>query len=141
MGKINWVRVILGGLLAGLIINIGEYVLNELIIKKDWEAAMEALNQPPATGAAAMAGFVITAFLMGIGMIWLYAAIRPRYGAGPKTAVCAGLAAWFFLYFLGFGSSFIMGLFPAKLMLIAEVWGLFELPIAAVIGAWPYKEE
>ena len=28
MGKINWVRVLLGGLLAGFIINIFEYVTN-----------------------------------------------------------------------------------------------------------------
>lgn len=140
MGKINWVRVILGGLLAGLIINIGEYVLNELLVKKDWEAAMEALNLQQ-MGGGTMAGFLIMAFLMGIGMIWLYAAIRPRYGAGPKTAVCAGLAVWFFVYLLGYGSMLVMGMFPAKLMLIGDVWGLFELPIAAVIGAWPYKEE
>ncbi len=32
MGKINMARVILGGLLAGLIINVGEFVLNEPIL-------------------------------------------------------------------------------------------------------------
>ena len=26
--------------------------------------------------------------------MWLYAAIRPRYGPGPKTAALAGLALW-----------------------------------------------
>ncbi len=34
-----------------------------------------------------------------------------------------------------------MGLYPTKLVLITVIWGLFEVPIAAVVGAWPYKEE
>ena len=32
MGKINLGRVLLGGLLAGLILNIGEFVLNEKVL-------------------------------------------------------------------------------------------------------------
>jgi hypothetical protein len=28
-------------------------------------------------------------------IMWLYAAIRPRYGPGPKTAAVAGFALWF----------------------------------------------
>jgi hypothetical protein len=37
--------------------------------------------------------FNATGFLIGIFAIWLYAAIRPRHGPGPKTAVCAGASA------------------------------------------------
>ena len=35
MGKINMTRVILGGLLAGLVINIGEFILNDTILGED----------------------------------------------------------------------------------------------------------
>ncbi len=80
-------------------------------------------------------------FVLGIAIVWLYAAIRPRYGAGPKTALCAGLAVWFFVWLWGFGGTVVMGLYPTKLVLITVIWGLFEVPIAAVVGAWPYKEE
>src|SRR5207249_3963498 len=38
--------------------------------------------------------FLAWGFLVGIFAVWLYAAIRPRYGAGPKTALCAGAAVW-----------------------------------------------
>ncbi|MGH9579875.1 MAG: hypothetical protein ACRD2R_02680, partial [Terriglobales bacterium] len=31
---------------------------------------------------------------MGIWAMWLYAAIRPRYGPGPKTAAIAGFGWW-----------------------------------------------
>jgi hypothetical protein len=34
-----------------------------------------------------------------------------------------------------------MELFPASLIIIGLIWGLIELPIAAVVGAWLYKEE
>lgn len=39
--------------------------------------------------------FVCVDLAMGIWAIWLYAAIRPRYGPGPRTAIIAGFAWWF----------------------------------------------
>ena len=42
-------------------------------------------------GAAAQ---VLLFVVMGIGLIWLYAAIRPRYGPGPRTAAIAGFVMW-----------------------------------------------
>jgi len=92
MGKINWTRVILGGLVAGLIINVFESVLNGVILAKDMETAISALGRQ--MGYDALAMFIAWGFLVGIFAIWLYAAIRPRYGAGPKTAACAGAAVW-----------------------------------------------
>lgn len=140
MRKINVGRVILGGLLAGLVINIGEFVLNGVILKADWDAAMKDLGKQP-IGDQAIAYFVVGGFLLGIAILYLYAGIRPRFGASPKTALCAGLMAWFFASFyvtLGFWS---MGIFPTRLLLIGCAWGLVELPLATVVGAWLYKEE
>ena len=57
MGKINMGRVILGGLLAGLIINIGEFVLNIAVLGRLWDEALQALNRP-ALDAGQMAFFV-----------------------------------------------------------------------------------
>lgn len=139
MGKINVGRVLLGGLLAGLIINIGEFILNEPILGQEWATTMQSLNRP-VVGGGAMGVFVVMGFILGIGTVWTYAAIRPRMSPGPKTAVCAGLLAWFFAYF--YPSAFFVAtdLFPTKLIAISLVWGLVELPVAAVAGAWPYKE-
>lgn len=140
MGKINLVRVILGGLLSGLVINIGEYVLNSVILMKDWDDAMRSLGRP-ALGNEAITLFVVSGFILGIIMVWAYAAIRPRFGAGPKTAICAGLLTWAMAYLfpsIGFAA---VGLFPLGLIVYGTVWGLFEVPIACVAGAWLYKEE
>ena len=62
MGKINWTRVILGGLVAGVIINIFEYVLNGVILAKDMEVAIRALGKQMGGGALAM--FTVWGFLV-----------------------------------------------------------------------------
>lgn len=139
MGKINMGRVILGGLLAGLIINVGEFVLNGVILEKDFEAVMRSLNKPPVSGTA-IAVFLVLGFVLGIIIVWIYAAIRPRFGAGPKTAVCAGLTAWALAYLYTSAGQAPIGIFPTRLLVIGTVWGLVELAIAAVAGAWLYKE-
>jgi hypothetical protein len=139
MGKINMGRVILGGLLAGLIINIGESVLNGMLLAKDLEAVMTDLHKPPITGSA-IAVFVVLGFVLGIIIVWIYAAIRPRFGPGPKTAVCAGLTAWALAYLYAAVGQAPIGLFPTRVLVIGTVWGLVELAIAAVAGAWLYKE-
>lgn len=72
--------------------------------------------------------------------MYLYAALRPRFGAGPKTAVCAGLLVWFFAYVyvnVGFMGT---GLFPTSLLATAMAWGLVEIPLATVAGAALYRE-
>ena len=92
MGKINWVRVLLGGLLAGLVINIFEYVTNGILLAANWDAAMKALGRQLSMSAIAV--FIVGGFIGGIAAIWLYAAARPRFGPGPKTAVLTGFAYW-----------------------------------------------
>ena len=87
MAKINWNRVLLGGLLAGLILNIIDYVVNDLILQERWAAAMKALGRPATMTGIQIVAFVVVDFLLGILMIWLYSAIRPRYGAGPSACL------------------------------------------------------
>jgi hypothetical protein len=139
MGKMNVGRIIVGGLLAGLVLNIGEFILNMPVLGKQIEQAMQAKNLPVAAGGA-IALSVVLAFVLGIAVVWLYAAIRPRFGPGPKTAIIAGLALWFFVWLWVHLSMSPMGLFPTSLILITLIWGFFEVPIATLFGAWIYKE-
>ena len=135
----NMARVILGGLAAGLVINIGEFILNGVVLASSMESAMARLNLPP-VGGSAIAMFVILGFALGIATVWLYAAIRPRYGIGPRTALCAGATVWFLAYLYPSVGMAGMGLFPTNLILIGVVWGLVEMLVAALAGAWLYTE-
>jgi pimeloyl-ACP methyl ester carboxylesterase len=139
MGRINIGRVLMGGLLAGLIINIGEAIFNAVLFAEEMNAAMVALNKPP-IDTSMIVWFVIFGFGLGCMMVWLYAAIRPRFGAGVQTALCAALTVWGLAYLYPNLFFLIMNLFPRRMVVIGTIWGLFEVAIAGVAGAWLYTE-
>ena len=96
MAHTNRVRVVLGGLLAGVVINIVEFITNGVVLKADWGQAMQALGKSPVPSGSAIAIYNVWGFLVGIAAVWIYAAIRPRSGGGPKTAAVAGFSAFRF---------------------------------------------
>jgi hypothetical protein len=138
MGKINWPRVILGGIVAGLIINLFEFILNGVILAEDMNAAISALGRH--LGGPELLMFTTWAFLVGIFAVWLYAAIRPRYGAGPKTALAAAAAVWFLGYLLADVTPLALKLFPTHVMVIGLAVGLVEVIVGTMVGAWLYRE-
>ena len=138
MKSVNWGRVILGGILAGVVMNVSEFVLNEVVLKKSNEDAMKALGKTMPESGGTIGVWIVLGFVIGIAAVWLYAAIRPRYGAGPGTAVKAGIAVWVL------GSLYMtvvlnLGLYPINVLLL--VWTLVEAIVSTVAGAWLYKEE
>ena len=139
MANINIGRVILGGLVAGLIINFGEYMLNAIVLASQWVAVTESIHRP-AVGMNQIILFNILGFIEGIVAIWTYAAIRPRFGAGPRTAVYAGLLTWVTCYFLMNAYPTVLGIFPASMLVILLAEGLVEITVATVVGAWFYRE-
>jgi hypothetical protein len=76
---------------------------------------------------------------MGILVIWTYAAIRPRFGPGPRTAVRAALIPFIgiTLVLAGFTS---MGVFPTAVFLKGTAFSLINMALGAVVGAWAYSE-
>ena len=98
MGKINLGRVILGGLVAGVIINVVEGVMNGVILQPQWSAAAKAIGRSATMSTKQIVAFNVWGFAAGIIAVWLYAAMRPRFGAGPRTAITAGAAVWLLAY-------------------------------------------
>ena len=139
MGKINLARVFLGGLVAGLIINIFEYVLNGVVFASQWDAYMKALGRQMRPGAIPL--FILSAFVAGIGVVWLYAAARPRFGAGPKTAALTGVAFWFFAYAIPDANDIVANVVPGRVTLTITLVLLVGVLIASVCGAWVYQEQ
>jgi len=138
MGKINVARVILGGLLAGLIMNISETVLNLYVIDDESTAALQRLGlEFPGTHQIFI--FIAMTFLLGIITIFVYAGFRPRFGAGAKTAVIAAVVVWLTSMLPAFGDV-VIGITPANVLVIAGAWSLVEMIVAAIAGAWLYKE-
>lgn len=139
MKGINFGRVILGGLIAGVVNNISGFLLNDVVLKAEHEAGLKALGKTMPQDGATAAVWVITGFVFGIAGVWLYAAIRPRYGAGVGTAVRAGLAAWLFSSVYTTIVMVNLGLFSVSVVAIA--WELVATIVAVAAGAWAYKED
>ena len=139
MGKINLKGVIIGGLVAGVVLNVVDFLLFGVYLKDDMAAALQALGKPPMADSM-IAWFVGLDFLYGIFLVWLYAAIRPRFGPGPGTAVKAGLISWVVagLFHVLFEAP--MGLVPMNLMITATLVALVQQPLATLAGAKMYTE-
>jgi len=135
LGRINWVRVLLCGLVAGLLWNLLSLTLLVLL-------GGDLLNAVPRLSESSL-GLrlfpLLVNFAMGIWAMWLYAAIRPRYGPGPKTAARAGFA-WWALYCLAKANWGPSGLVNSKVLVVLLVASLPALIVTAVVGAWPYEE-
>jgi hypothetical protein len=140
MGRINFGRVIIGGLVAGLIVNIFEYILNGVMLSDQWAELMRGIGKPP-LGTNEIIAFNVFGFISGIVAVWTYAAIRPRFGAGPMTAVYAAVLTWVTVYVLADSMPTIMGIFPISMTLMLVGVGLIEIVIATLVGAFLYKED
>ncbi len=144
MGKINTGRVILGGLVAGLVMNASEAFLHAGVLAadgaklvEDWKRLGLEMDIKPSL----ILWLIGITFVLGILAVWTYAAIRPRFGPGPKTALCAGLAVWAMSYlYAGVYIDAGIVVWPAKLTWLPVVWGLVEVPVATLLGAWVYRE-
>ncbi len=139
MGKINMMRVLVGGVIAGLVLNVIDGALFGYFLKDQMAAAMVSINRPAMTSAQ-MPWFIFLDFVAGIFLVWLYAAIRPRFGAGPATAAKAGFAGWFVGGLLVTLFMWPMHLMPQNLTIITLLVSLVEWPLATVIGAKFYTE-
>lgn len=140
MGTINWNRVLLGGIVAGVIIDVVQWLLHGVVLGAEWRQAMQTLGKPLEESAGRILFYVVLGFVYGILAVLLYASIRPRFGAGPKTALYAGSGVWLVGYCLPTLTWIPMGLFPVRLVTIAVVVGLVEILVATLAGAWLYQE-
>lgn len=139
MNNINLSRAILGGLVAGVVLNIGEFLLNDVVLGAQMKEFFRRFGLPE-PGSSFLIVAVLLTFVLGIVIVWIYAAIRPRLGPGVKTAICAGLLAWFCVYvYSGIINGMILQV-PANFLVIALVWGAVQYTLAAIAGAWLYKE-
>jgi hypothetical protein len=135
--KIKIGHLVLCGLLAGLILNFGDFYLNGMILRHAWEEAMISLHRAP-MGISTLLSFSSLNFVLGIIIIWLYLVFSVRFGRGYKTALITGTVIWFLIYFSGYLANYIMNLYPFKIVWVSIVWGFFAMTLAALAGTMSY---
>ena len=137
MGRINWGRVLLGGLVAGLVWTLLSSAVT-VLAGREFAAAVPGhrLSSPTA-------GIVL--FLLGVNLVegvwamWLYASIRPRHGPGPRTAMVAGLS-WWVISSLIDATWGAFAFVPASALLGPMAASLPAILVSALAGASLYQE-
>jgi len=143
MGTINSRKVMLGGFIAGVVLSIIDVAMYGAILKAPMALAWKTAGRPTMTDAQRNLEVPLSIFLdlvVGVFLVWVYAAIRPRFGAGVGTALKAGLASWLLASLVSAAFS-VQGVMPVGVMVITMLVLLVEYPIAVVIGAKIYSDD
>jgi hypothetical protein len=138
MQNINVGRVVLSGIITGVIVDIIEGLSNGWLLAAQWEAALATIGRPPFS-VTAIVLFNVYGLIIGLSAAWIYAAFRPGFGAGPQTALYAALTTWVLGYFLPYFAIALIGL-PVSLMVTIGIVGLVEIIVATEVGAYFYRD-
>jgi len=140
---INTQKVFVGGLVAGVVLNIIDYLGNGVILadrmNADTEAFKPGLSEMMMSGNA-IAMYVVSDLVIGLLLVWTYAAMRPRFGPGPRTAVHAALLVWIVGAIVALGY-LQMGMMAMDTWLLYALFLLVGLILAAIVGGKLYTEE
>jgi hypothetical protein len=139
MGGINVGRWLAGGLVAGVVVWLVEG-LATFVYANDMLATLEAHGLGMSEGAAAIGLSALVSLISGLALVFFYAAARPRFGAGPRTAVTVAIGLWLGGYLPSLLGYVMLGLFTARTLILWGVVGLVDMTVAALVGGWIYRE-
>ena len=132
----NWIRLVLCGLVAGVVWNLLS-VMFLAVFAPDFVASVQKSAPHPPLGGGF---FYAVDAVMGIWAVWLYSVIVPRYGARPTTVAIAGTAWWMLktLQSAKWAGLGFVELDPGLLPLGAAT--LVATVLASAAGAWLYNK-
>jgi hypothetical protein len=141
MSKINWGRLILGGVIATLILFITDGVLHEHHLHPYWEYVYQGLG---AKEYQTSHGLAITYFLIfelgrGFLAIFVYVLMRSFTGPGVSTAIMAAIVAWAAFSVTGPAQFLPLGFYSRRLWLMVAGAQLVTSIGANLLAAWLYK--
>ena len=141
MSAVNTGKVLVGGLLAGLVYNAFDLVTGMVLMGDEFRANAQRLGLDPAAmeSGTSMAVWITIDFLLGLLVVWTYAAIRPRFGPGPKTAVLAALMPYIAISLIMFGMTY-GGMITMSIWMKMTAISLISMSVGAILGAWAYHE-
>ncbi|MGB0063136.1 MAG: hypothetical protein WBP85_01720 [Terracidiphilus sp.] len=140
MRKINLVRLLLGGIVAGVVADILGYLVDGVLLQQNWADEMLALGKNEFS-MTQIIQFNTIGIVFGIVSILIYVGFRPLFGANWKTAIYAGLTVWVIGTLLpNLSFMYVTELFSKHLMLYTTAGGLVEVVAGTVAGAALYTD-
>ena len=142
MKRINYGRVLLGGVLAGVLLFMADGFIHSKLLHEHWMAAMKAAGRSVEAEehGSDMLYFAAFELLRGVAIAWIYAVMRAQCGPGPKTAICATLAVWAIMFPIFFLQEVPLGFYSTTLL---TLWSLYEIVpsvIAGLVAGALYKD-
>jgi hypothetical protein len=135
----NYGRIFVGGLVAGVIINLTEGILWGVVFSAENAAMMAEFGLTESRWA--MPAYILTAFAIGFLIAWLYAAVRPRFGPGRGTAIRVALFLFATVWVIPLVWFSVIGIrMPPAVTLVALVFELAGVTLAALAAGWMYRE-
>lgn len=141
MKAINTRRALLGGVVAAVIINVIETVMNGIVLKNDWASAMQALGKSGEVTGYAITIYMMAGLIEGIIGVGLYAALTSRYGTGSPTAAKAGLVIWALASVIPSLMWLPAGILPGRMSAFVVVVDFIAILLGVTMGALLYREE
>lgn len=135
----NIPRILLGGLIAGVVANAGDYVINMYLMAEEGAAMVQRLNLSAANVDASLMTWVIVDVILGLLLVFTYAGFRPRFGPGPRTAVIAGVTIWLAVCAV-FAGLMSMGVYTQQAYIKSSILTLANTLVASLAGAYFYRE-
>lgn len=136
---VNRKRLLLAGLLAGLVINVLEG-LGSFLFLEQAQAMLAEHDLAFAEGPLLMVFLLLLGFVTGIVLVWFYVGARCVHGPGPATALRVALAAWVLWYVALMVTMHFIGLHSLGDSVLGAAWGLVEVCLATLAGAWFYRD-
>jgi hypothetical protein len=139
---INVGKVVTGGLVAGVVANAVDFVTNNYVLAADWQAwaSQHNIDAASLTSPSIAGTWIVVDFVFGLLLVWTYAAMRPRFGAGIQTAFAAGLVIYLAPTAVLFGFT-MMGMMTWAMFVKGSCAAIVSTFGAAIVGAALYKEE
>jgi hypothetical protein len=134
--KIKTSRVLIGGLLTGLILNVIDAPNGVLVTGPMMSEYLQSLGIVP--NPLVVAFFFPYHLIYGIMIVWSYAAFIPTLGATRKNAIIATSLFLVTTRFMAFGFV-VMGLFPLKLYLLFSSTMIVGSLVGGIVGCWFYS--
>ena len=134
MEDINWRRVFSCGSGAGLAWSL----LSVPLLVLFGGDIIDTVPRPFVT--VGRMGSVVLNIVAGIWAVWLYAAVRPRYGAGSKTAAIAGFS-WWLIATIATWQWIDLGFIRLRDLVGLMIASLPALIAVTMVGAWSYREK
>ena len=143
-GATNWPGIIRGSLIWAVTYSALGAVLMVSFMGREFMKELERIGRPLQLTAGVVAFLVPFGLIFTIGWgltaVWLYAAIRPRYGAGARTAVRAAVVVWLLSVVAPLSHLAAFGVTSVRFVIVDVCGELPLIVIATLAAARQYKE-